>query len=638
MLRKDPHPTPFEFNMDVCNYLAANTAPFRKFLEPFLCFVNISRYYELDDNCYPTFLTDDDKEMDLFAFIHHVDPTKVRIGEREVREGEVPLLELTRGRVVPLAGVNEQGNQGEGVQDAGVQDVGVHVVNEESGDAAVANQIGESDHVVQDEGANIVRVKDEILATIADRAKGSKKKRKAAGGASGSSLPPKKLRAHYGTSCVGASTDGKSVAALQGLLERKTLSVKVGVAARTQNLTESFVVLSHYPCHSSSNAADVEVYSVVRSLALDPPILTTVIATTVVAIVSSVPVPRVGNELVRASIFADSTSVGTVGPDVVGPSQPASTELSADSFYVSQDMDSEMLRQIYVDKWNLCGIDYDHLFNEFNVGAARQKCLGVEVRMRLEHVLKEKKKLEGRYARQADLLKERDAEIANLKAHLSLKEAEVVEAIRLHGQVATVEATKANRFNELNGLKERNSALEEDKNALENKVAVLESVNTTKEAKLAYPTAQTTKLTKDLSELDLSCNELSVQASSLEVERDMLVSQDEQVKVLSDKVAGLDAELMGMALHLDEGMQDGLAAGIDHGKAGRGLADVAAYDPSVEANYVSAVNALDVVYFPLLAQLASQKDASIMGIMGLLHLEGHAAETSEAECYQVYTL
>ncbi|GKG58891.1 hypothetical protein Tco_0602600, partial [Tanacetum coccineum] len=76
-------------------------------------------------------------------------------------------------------------------------------------------------------------------------------------------------------------------------------------------------------------------------------------------------------------------------------------------------------------------------------------------------------------------------------------------------------------------------------------------------------------------------DELSVKASSLQAERDMLVGQvsllegtcselreevagyklfkekievvqDEQVKVLSDKVAGLDAELMGMALHQDE--------------------------------------------------------------------------------------
>nr|GEW74182.1 putative reverse transcriptase domain-containing protein [Tanacetum cinerariifolium] len=84
--------------------------------------------------------------------------------------------------------------------------------------------------------------------------------------------------------------------------------------------------------------------------------------------------------------------------------------------------------------------------------------------------------------------------------------------------------------------------------------------------------------------------------------------QDAQVKVLSDHVAELDSELMGMVVHLDEefylrflttiaalglaidkGMQTGLVAGIDHGKSRRSLADVAAYDPSVEAKFVSVV-------------------------------------------------
>ncbi|GKG17615.1 hypothetical protein Tco_0362572, partial [Tanacetum coccineum] len=41
---------------------------------------------------------------------------------------------------------------------------------------------------------------------------------------------------------------------------------------------------------------------------------------------------------------------------------------------------------------------------------------------------------------------------------------------------------------------------------------------------------------------------------------------------------------------IDKGMQDGLAVGIDHGKAKSGLVDVAAYVPSMEANYVSALN------------------------------------------------
>nr|GEX28158.1 hypothetical protein [Tanacetum cinerariifolium] len=113
-------------------------------------------------------------------------------------------------------------------------------------------------------------------------------------------------------------------------------------------------------------------------------------------------------------------------------------------------------------------------------------------------------------------------------------------------------------------------------------------------------------------------------------------------KILSDKVAELDFDLLGMALHLDEefypcflttiagwrwilgrglrlvvmkylqspeylaalgraigraidkGRQDGLAACIDHGNGGRGLVDVAAYNPFAEANYFSVVNALRV--------------------------------------------
>ncbi|GJT39233.1 hypothetical protein Tco_0939098 [Tanacetum coccineum] len=183
--------------------------------------------------------------------------------------------------------------------------------------------------------------------------------------------------------------------------------------------------------------------------------------------------------------------------------------------------------------------------------------------------------------------------------------------------------------------------------------------------------------------LEATCSRLRDQVSGYKLFKEQYEEvQDKQVKVLNDKVVGLDAELMGMALHLDEelypcffttivgqrwilghglrlvvikclqspeylaalggaigrainkGVQDGLVVGIDHGKPGRGLTDVVAYNPFVEANYVSAMNALRVMDFPLLAQLASQKDASIANIMGLLHLEGLAAETPEANQLQ----
>ncbi|GKG56184.1 hypothetical protein Tco_0577259, partial [Tanacetum coccineum] len=76
-------------------------------------------------------------------------------------------------------------------------------------------------------------------------------------------------------------------------------------------------------------------------------------------------------------------------------------------------------------------MDYDQLYTEFNVGAARQVCLEAEVRMRAEHTLEQKDRLEDKCSEQTALLSERDVKIAHLKSLLSLKEAEAVEAIRL---------------------------------------------------------------------------------------------------------------------------------------------------------------------------------------------------------------
>ncbi|GJX85218.1 hypothetical protein Tco_0335992 [Tanacetum coccineum] len=570
-------------------------------------------------------------EMDLFAFIRHADPTKVRIGKRQIEEGHVSLLDSTEGRVIPLAGEDDHDGQNDNIEN----------LNEGSGDADQENRSEEGDHVGQDEAVTIV-MDEEFQAATADKLKGKKNKRRVVG-ASGSDHPPKKLREDHGTSGdVGASTGGKSLTALQGLLECRTLAVEVGVMAaeimpfvtsfvtptleregggntdyvfrlnlRTQRPFERFVISSYSSHHYNTNVADAEVASLVRSFVSPPPVMTAAVTTTNVVGASSAPVLGAGAEpifQVHPSIFADSASIGATWPDVAGPSNPACTELSANTFYVSQEIDTETFRQIYVPKQNVvnefvldypnvcCSVidqlsppglfsqlrsmDYDQLFAEFNVGAARQTCLSAEV----------------------DLLKERNVEIANLKAQLFFKEAEATEAIHLRNQVSIVEAAEA---------------------------AHCEAI------------------------------------------------QDEQVKALSNRVAGMDSELMALALHLDEefyprflttidgrrwiidhglrlvvmkchqsleygvafgvviglaidkGIQDGLVAGIDHRKARRGLADVVSYNPFLEARYVSVVLAFRDLDFKLLSQLESQKDVSITDIMSLLHLEGPSAETLE---------
>ncbi|GJZ83294.1 hypothetical protein Tco_0648467 [Tanacetum coccineum] len=625
--RKDPHPTPGEFDANVCEYLIDNPAPFRKLPEPFLCFVGIIRYYDLDENCYPTFWANDDEEMDLFAFFYHADPTKVRIGEREVGEGEVMLLQLTRGRVVPLAGVNDH-----------EQERKCHCCQRCS--------IGGID----------IMADDEAQAIVAGKPKKVRKKRKAADGAGGSGLPPKKLKEDHGASRdVGASTAGKYIDALQGLLDSSLLSMEVGVtvAATVPFVTSSMTLTpereggGHTKYVTWPNLYD-EVTSVIRSSMPPPSVLTTVVATTIIVDATSAPTPRACTEPVPHSIFRDSASLSEANQDVAGPSHPAGTKLSADLLFVSQDVDLETLRQTYIPKWNvtsdsnlddpdicrgvidhlaplvlfsqLRSMDYEQLFIEFNVEAARQTCLSSEVRLQLKH------------------------ELRGWKRRLR-SQRQSVFAIKL----PLLRPKEVARASEMKGLKDRNAALEG----------------------------------QDLSNLKLSCDELSIKASSLEFEKDKLVDQvsklkgtcselcdevsgyklfkeqikavrDVQVKVLSDRVAELDANLMGMALYLDEefyhqylaalggaigcaidkGMQGELAVDIDHGKAGRCLTDDAAYDPSAEANYIFAVSALRAVKFPLLAQLESHKDVNIGEIMGLLHLEGPAAEALEASQLQ----
>ncbi|GJT55423.1 hypothetical protein Tco_0990477 [Tanacetum coccineum] len=187
-------------------------------------------------------------------------------------------------------------------------------------------------------------------------------------------------------------------------------------------------------------------------------------------------------------------------------------------------------------------------------------------------------------------LKEKDVEIASLKSLLSLKEAEAAEAIRLHGQVSIVEAAESS---ELDSLREQNAGLE-------GQVAALESAAVSKNVKLASSNAKISKVIQDLSNLQLSCDEL----------RAGEVMQDEQVKFLSDKVVGLDADIMEMALHLDEEFYLRYLTTIARRRW------ILGYGGAIGRAIVKGMQ----------DGLASHKDGSMVDIMGLLRLEGPTAE------------
>ncbi|GJY50651.1 hypothetical protein Tco_0441498 [Tanacetum coccineum] len=321
-LKKDPFPKPSQYNAEVCDFLHTHTALFWKFPEPFLCWVGISRYYELDENNYPSFLDDNNEtgwlfftSMDLFSFIHHADPTKVRVGEIEKVGDQVLLLEATRGH-----GAEKEHSSGGGEYVALTKKI-IEPVNED-----------------------VVEKPSRL------------KKRKVAGDASGSQKkpPPKKtpkksvprnLKEDYGTSGASASINGKSRAAIQSLVDSSKLVAEIGVTAAatvplvtssvtptpereggdhtdsvsgpnlgTKPAAVTFVISSYSSHHSGTHAVDVEVSSLVRSTIPDPPIMIAAVTTTVVVETSLVSVFKVTVKPVNPTLFGDSVS--TSGHDV----------------------------------------------------------------------------------------------------------------------------------------------------------------------------------------------------------------------------------------------------------------------------------------------------------------------------------
>ncbi|GKC09327.1 hypothetical protein Tco_1000937, partial [Tanacetum coccineum] len=481
---RDPFSKSTEFNADHYAVLVAHPAPFRKFPEPFLRLVGMSRYYTLDEDTYPSFLHDDRMDMDLFAFIQVADPTKVRVVERERAEGEAKLLVSTVGRVVSLLPVAPA--RAESELEASVEKLFDEGGSTEQGDSVAG---GGCDAEIE-----LVMTVEDIAAgnVTVERPKRPLKKRPVVTDTSGSSHPPKKLRGDHGTSS-GFALGGKSPSVLKELLESSSLNVKVGVEAvltlplvtssvsatperkvnypadsvtganlRTIGPAEWFVISSDSSHHFSTNAPETEVDSIIRYTTL-PPVMIEAVITTSVASAPSVLVPGAAATVTpqaQPSIFHDSSSAGTVKPNVAGS--------------------SHFLERSF--QWDI----------------------------------------------------KRDEEIERLKAQLLLKEAEAAEL--------------------------KNVALEGDRDSLSEKIIELQSLVFAEDLKLkdfdvtvSSLRSQNDSLVDQVQELETTCSGLRGQVSGYERLKEQIEEfQDAQMNVVNEKVAKLDADLLEMALHLEE--------------------------------------------------------------------------------------
>ncbi|GJR46180.1 gypsy type transposase [Tanacetum coccineum] len=397
----------------------------------------------------------------------------------------------------------------------------------------------------------------------------------------------------------------------------------------------------------------------------------------------------------------------TVGSTLSAPLEES--EGSDDSFYELATLDPSEAKHWYVPRWDITNdsllddgfschtlvdrvappafffalrsMDCDQLYTEFNVGAARQICLGSEVRSRAEHELELKEKLNAKYAARGKLLEKKDSEILRLKSQLAEKEAETAEVVRLRDQVSSLSGEKSALTAEVSALKVTITQKDHDISLLDSRATHLESA--LNDAQVACTEAGT-KITSLASERDRLASEVSsLRVGFKDLKEKMEIQQEEQARELYNRVAELEAHVMdvsgrlegefcptyltllarrrwllthgiqlallkylksseyqcilGYALGraIDFGMQEGLEAGHEHGVSERSLSVVDAYNLEVaSADYVNTVKALEDAHFPLVDLLKSKKDAGMDEVLDCFLLDGPLAELPEAASLQ----
>nr|GEW38593.1 hypothetical protein [Tanacetum cinerariifolium] len=472
-------------------------------------------------------------KMDLFAFICHSDPTKVRIWEIELAKKEVKLLKLTE-------------------DDA------------------------EQKHSVKRDDVLDETIAKDVSKVAIEKTKKSKQKRKKTRDANASTFPPKKLRDdyHFATSITGK----KSLATICSLVPEGS-SVPSGIAEpQDDGLVDSvsginlwtcppskrYVISSDDSYHSDSRS---EVNFFAKYVVADTYVMTIAVTTIVAVDAFVVQVFKDKVKFGTLETFGDSVSGGEANVNAASSSKLNEPATSSDSFYASQDLDSETLHNIYVPKWKVTNDSVlDDPYVCCDLTDPRQMCLGAEVRIRAEHTLKQKDRLEDKCAKQTSLLSAKYVKISHLRSLLSLKETEAVEAIHLRSQLSI-------------------------KDVLFEKAATLESMTASKETELTSLTAQIDQPTSDMSNFQLSRDELSSKVAFLELEMDSLADQsfsleyafelfkermeamqDEQATVMRNRsFEYLQALRQAISCAVNKGIQDGLKARVNHGKARRDL-------------------------------------------------------------------
>ncbi|GJX84641.1 hypothetical protein Tco_0335415 [Tanacetum coccineum] len=283
--------------------------------------------------------------MDLLSFIQTVNPTKVRVSERQRAEDEPRLLDTTVGRVVPLLPIAL---------------------------AHVKSELDASVDKLFDEGGSGNQAEQKTIVFDAG----------------GPSHPPKKLREDHRTP-RGAPVGGKSSYVVQRLLAGAVQNAEVrGEPIPTLPFVTSFVYAT--PEREDEGHTDSATELNLRTIGAPPRFVISLdsfarpsvpLMTMAITVTSTVdPATTVKEKFVGPSIFHGDSFSGGDDHTVGGFFDLTRSDFILGGIHTVISPDTDLQK-------------HDQLFTEFNVGAARQISLSAEVRMRAEYNIKEKRRL-----------------------------------------------------------------------------------------------------------------------------------------------------------------------------------------------------------------------------------------------------
>ncbi|GJU67623.1 hypothetical protein Tco_1253882 [Tanacetum coccineum] len=540
---KDRAPAPSEYNVEHINTLIAHASPFLRFPEEFLCWVGISRNYLLNKDTYPRFEYEDGEGMDLNAFIRTADPRKVRIVERPRAENERPIVTVAKHRTVTLLPTSVVRSSGE---------LSASVEREFAGDASVGDGGDQGFDSAAGQG-NVepsVPVTEPVEAEV-PKPKRSKKKRVVydSEGLPIAAHPPKRLRADYGTT-GGSVTGGKSPSVLNRLLQDSRLTVEQGVPA-----------LPTLPFITSSVTASPLEEGGDRTDSVTGPSLRTIGPSARFVVLSD----SSHHSGTKSGILKFDSSLSGLCSSYdwsycfyqrsLSRYVPAQRKSNVPLWTVTKgfEMNDGRLCANMIDHFTppaffktVRGMEHEQLFTEFNA---------------------------------------KDKEIEDLKSQLLRAREESAEVTQLRAQVSGLEATENSLRGEVASAKDHNILLEQECDSL--------------------------KLKGIVRELEVSSADLREKLEMYEgLLKQLEEYQDNLMGPLRTRLAEIDADFTRMKLlvvkclnsneymealghafgrAIEKGMQEGLAAGIEHGQAGRCLTDLEAYIPSAEDDFNSAI-------------------------------------------------